>query len=486
MPESKRPLRVFLCHASQDKPVVRELSQRLASEGWIDPWLDEKKLLPGQDWRLKIEEAVEISDIVIICLSSNSVSKEGFVQKELRYAREIALEKPEETIFLIPLRLDECDVPRGLRFYQWADYFGEKKEETYSALIESLKLRHEQRLRLEEKERARKEKRNRSTKVAEKAARARITREKVERGIVEGTEENETKHKVTEKHEIAGKVEKIPLLKPISLLPPDTADQSKQSPIVGLASPSEPPTFEPIGINSNSIVRGGRVKQEKHAKSTKPRKVTASTTNLKFPSWLKRLLGYFLIAVIVWLAMTNLDKWMLPIIKGVDFLRPSVNFEVPTHEIATQAPTSSVTPFTPAATRTPTLKPISSKTFTPVSSIPTDYKSPAVYTIQVGEFPSCLARRFNIDLDELLKANGLANSSIIIPGYTFILPQNGKPFPADRALQSHPTTYTVQSVDETLSSIACNYGDVYPEEIALLNELQLNSELTVGQVLRIP
>ena len=70
----KRPLKVFLCHASQDKPVVRELSQRLASEGWIDPWVDEKKLLPGHDWRTKIEEAVETSDIVIICLSSNSVS----------------------------------------------------------------------------------------------------------------------------------------------------------------------------------------------------------------------------------------------------------------------------------------------------------------------------------------------------------------------------------------------------------------------------
>ena len=77
----KRPLRVFLCHASQDKSVVRKLSYRLEDEGWIDAWLDEKKLLLGQDWRLAIEEAVEASDIVIICLSSNSMSKEGFVQK---------------------------------------------------------------------------------------------------------------------------------------------------------------------------------------------------------------------------------------------------------------------------------------------------------------------------------------------------------------------------------------------------------------------
>lgn len=45
MPEL-RPLRVFLCHASQDKPAVRNLYSQLKSEAWIDPWLDEVKLLP--------------------------------------------------------------------------------------------------------------------------------------------------------------------------------------------------------------------------------------------------------------------------------------------------------------------------------------------------------------------------------------------------------------------------------------------------------
>jgi hypothetical protein len=39
-----KKLRVFLCHASQDKPIVRELFQRLFAEGWIDPWLGEDKL----------------------------------------------------------------------------------------------------------------------------------------------------------------------------------------------------------------------------------------------------------------------------------------------------------------------------------------------------------------------------------------------------------------------------------------------------------
>ncbi len=67
MPTTIQQLRVFLCHASQDKSIVRELQQRLADEGWIDPWLDEKKLRPGEDWRVSIAEAVETSDLVIIC-----------------------------------------------------------------------------------------------------------------------------------------------------------------------------------------------------------------------------------------------------------------------------------------------------------------------------------------------------------------------------------------------------------------------------------
>ena len=58
MPETKRPLKVFLCHASQDKPIVRELYQKFLDEGWIDPWLDEEKLLPGQDWELEIHGLV--------------------------------------------------------------------------------------------------------------------------------------------------------------------------------------------------------------------------------------------------------------------------------------------------------------------------------------------------------------------------------------------------------------------------------------------
>jgi formylglycine-generating enzyme required for sulfatase activity len=139
-----RPLRVFLCHASQDKPAVRELYQKLRAETWIDPWLDEEKLLPGQDWHEEIEKAVEATDVVIVLLSKQSVSQEGYVQRELKLALDVADEKPENTIFIIPLRLDDCPAPRRLRGWHYVDYFPEnRKSWAIERLLSSLKVRAE-------------------------------------------------------------------------------------------------------------------------------------------------------------------------------------------------------------------------------------------------------------------------------------------------------------------------------------------------------
>jgi len=139
---AKRKLKVFLCHASQDKPAVRDLYKRLLAEDWIDPWLDEDRLLPGQDWNLEIEKAVEASDAVVVCVSSTSVAKEGYVQRELRQVLEIALEKLDGSIFVIPIRLDDCELPRKLRDRQFLDYFPAANQSTaFEKLMASLKIR---------------------------------------------------------------------------------------------------------------------------------------------------------------------------------------------------------------------------------------------------------------------------------------------------------------------------------------------------------
>jgi hypothetical protein len=108
----------------------------------MDVWLDEEKLFPGMEWSSEIEKAVEATDVIIVCLSHNSVTKEGFVQRELKFALDIALEKPEGTLFIIPLRLDDCEPPRRLRGWQYADYFPENQRiRAYHRMLESLKAR---------------------------------------------------------------------------------------------------------------------------------------------------------------------------------------------------------------------------------------------------------------------------------------------------------------------------------------------------------
>ena len=112
--------RIFLCHASEDKPQVRDVYQRLKALGF-NPWLNEEDILPGQDWDYEIEMALEQSDFVMVFLSERSVGKVGYVQREFRRAMYHAEEMPEGYIHTIPIKLDGCTVPRRFSRHQWAN-----------------------------------------------------------------------------------------------------------------------------------------------------------------------------------------------------------------------------------------------------------------------------------------------------------------------------------------------------------------------------
>lgn len=135
--KDRRRLKIFLCHASEDKVPVRKLYKRLTKDNF-DVWFDEEKLLPGQQWDLEIKKAVRESDIIIICLSKNSINKEGYIQKEIRAALDVADEKPDGAIFLIPARLEDCNVPSRLSMWQWVDIYQERE---YEKLLRSLQVR---------------------------------------------------------------------------------------------------------------------------------------------------------------------------------------------------------------------------------------------------------------------------------------------------------------------------------------------------------
>jgi LysM repeat protein len=151
----------------------------------------------------------------------------------------------------------------------------------------------------------------------------------------------------------------------------------------------------------------------------------------------------------------------------------------------------------PSATNKPGVKPLEATakpTKTPAPPKPT--KKPVTvkaategipdsYTLEKGEFPYCIARRFNVNPGELLSKNGLTGSSMTYAGMKLILPQTGHNFPDGRELHSHPADYTVRSGD-SIFSIACYYGDVDPLVIADVNGLNEPYSLSAGQVLQIP
>ncbi len=134
-----RPLRAFLCHASDDKSEIEKLYNKLC-EDHIDPWLDKKALIPGQDWKLEITRAVRNSDVVIVCLSHRSINKIGFVQREVKFALDVAEEQPEGSIFIIPAKLEECDIPQRLQQWQWVNLY---EQDGYERLLLALRVRAE-------------------------------------------------------------------------------------------------------------------------------------------------------------------------------------------------------------------------------------------------------------------------------------------------------------------------------------------------------
>jgi LysM repeat protein len=173
-------------------------------------------------------------------------------------------------------------------------------------------------------------------------------------------------------------------------------------------------------------------------------------------------------------AMTTPEAATATVVAPPDVATATLVGEAPT---PTEVP--AVVPVEPTVVPTATTAPV-------VVSVPTVTPGiPASYTLQQGEFPFCIARRFNLDVGELLSLNSLGLNSQPTAGFVLKLPQTGHTFPAARALKAHPTTYTV-AANDTINHIACLYGDVSPDMIVLVNNLKAPYTLKAGQTLQIP
>src|SRR5688572_3279373 len=188
----------------------------------------------------------------------------------------------------------------------------------------------------------------------------------------------------------------------------------------------------------------------------------------------------------------------------IKFLDPIWRSDLPITTRPTSVKTDSPQPST-ASPLTDTPDPVSEILSTPSSlpQRPTDFTTqvliptetltprpinvlPATHTLQRGEYPYCIARRFNVDANELLALNGLANGQAFFAGTVLDIPQTGNPFRGNRTLRPHPTTYTVSAAGETIYTIACAFGDLDPMLIAQANNISSDSVLLVGQQLTVP
>ena len=128
-------LNIFMSYSKYDINQVEKLYDILKHHKF-NPWIDEKRLFPGQNWEYEILSNIEKADIILICLSSNSTNKPGFLQKEIKQALEESEKLPENSTFIIPVKLNECTIPEKLRKWQWAEIY---HRDGINKLIQSLK-----------------------------------------------------------------------------------------------------------------------------------------------------------------------------------------------------------------------------------------------------------------------------------------------------------------------------------------------------------
>jgi len=117
----RKPM-IFLSYTREDKTEVTQLYKKLTAEGF-KPWMDVKDILPGKNWDYVIKQALKEADFVLICLSKNSDERRGYIQREIKIARDNRKEKLDGDIYIIPVLLEECIIPDGLSDIQTVKLF---------------------------------------------------------------------------------------------------------------------------------------------------------------------------------------------------------------------------------------------------------------------------------------------------------------------------------------------------------------------------
>ena len=121
---------IFFSYSRQDSDFVIHLAQSLREAG-AEVWLDQLDIKPGSRWDKSIEQALFKSSILLVVLSKSSVESAN-VMDEVSYAL-------EEHKRVVPILLEDCDIPFRLRRLQFAD-FTKDRSDALKTLILSMGL----------------------------------------------------------------------------------------------------------------------------------------------------------------------------------------------------------------------------------------------------------------------------------------------------------------------------------------------------------
>ncbi len=104
------PYDVFLSHSSKDKKIIRLLAERLKKDG-VKVWFDEWEIRPGDSIPAKIEEGLEHSRVLVLCMSANAFGSDWAQLESGTFRFRDPLNKERR---FLPLRLDDAPINGSL------------------------------------------------------------------------------------------------------------------------------------------------------------------------------------------------------------------------------------------------------------------------------------------------------------------------------------------------------------------------------------
>ncbi|MGD0538307.1 MAG: toll/interleukin-1 receptor domain-containing protein [Verrucomicrobiota bacterium] len=124
---------VFLSHGAKDKAVVRPLAERLRQDG-LTVWFHEWVLKPGDSIPAKIEEGLEHSRVLVLCMSANAFGSDWAQLESGTFRFRDPLNQERR---FIPLRLDDAPIKGYLAQFLYINWRPADREREYAKLLEA-------------------------------------------------------------------------------------------------------------------------------------------------------------------------------------------------------------------------------------------------------------------------------------------------------------------------------------------------------------